>query len=176
MWSKILLFFQLVKRWQVTWRLRHRRQNNATENKWHTGKKQVRSLNNIGCIFVRGRGSNANRICNGFSRNFHVLTMLKAGDQRVFTKMTPIISKTCDTKSVLQSFARTTLELELAIAIFVQHHWPWCWVCSLAGFTNKLLYTKMKRRTLWPTARNTRQITGPRKPRHRSESRCLKYL
>ena len=64
----------------------------------------------------------------------------------------------------------------LLITTFYQYFWSWCWFDLLAGFTNKLLYTRMKRRTSWPTARNTRQKTGPRKPRHRSESQCLKYL
>lgn len=56
MWSKILLFFQLVKRWQVTWRLRLRPQNNTTENKWHTGKKTITLFKQYWLYFCEGEG------------------------------------------------------------------------------------------------------------------------
>lgn len=56
MWGKILLFFQLVKRWQVTWRLRLRLQNNTTENKWHTGKKTITLFKQYWLYFCEGEG------------------------------------------------------------------------------------------------------------------------
>ena len=92
-WSKILLFFQLVKRWQVTWRLRHRLQNNTTENKWHTGKKKttITLFKRYWVYFWEGCGQKSQK--EWFLAKFPCT--YNVNDHRVFTK-------TCNAKYVFE--------------------------------------------------------------------------
>ena len=60
--------------------------------------------------------------------------------------------------------------------LFLVFNTPYIFVRLLVGFTGRPLFTKTKRKTSWPTERNTLLITEQRKPRHKSNEPCFRNL
>lgn len=153
-------FFDL----NVAWCQRNRRSFRATMIGWKGALSSNLSLMNynISVYYIERRcldrprisGMRSNYFCHLLQVTLHLETSLLCSTSWIY--LVPL----CHLKWFLSLVFNT----------------PYIFVGLLVGFTGRPLFTKTKRKTSWPTERNTLLITEQRKPRHKSNEPCFRNL